>query len=295
MAETNRPEAAEVRFRAPSGGPDAGMSQGGSDEVAAAPDGSDAPPAFALPPAIEMLWGARERPTRGPRRGLSLERIVSAAIDVAQAEGIGGLSMSRVAAELGAATMSLYRYVSAKDELWLLMMDAAVGRPPGPREPDDGWRAGLTRWASGLRASYQRHPWSLRIPINTPPLGPNTVAWMDDGLRCLARTPLSEQEKLSSVLLLSGFVRNEATLSLDLRSASGGEQIMPGYGTMLGRLIDPTVFPSLRRAIDSGSLDDDDDMDAEFDFGLARILDGIAVLVDGSATVSCPKDGGESR
>ncbi|WP_243407914.1 TetR/AcrR family transcriptional regulator [Frankia canadensis] len=241
---------------------------------------SNEAPTFALPPAVEMLWGVRERSSRGPRRGLSLERIVAAAIDVAQAEGIGGLSMGRVAAELGAATMSLYRYVSAKDELLMLMVDTAMGPPPGPRLSDDGWRAGLSRWAQGARASYQRHPWSLRVPITTPPLGPNMVAWMDDGLRCLAGTPLSEQEKLSSVLLLSGFVRNEATLSLDLRTAASDGHIMPGYGAMLGRLINPATFPSLQRAIDSGSLDDDDDMDSEFDFGLARLLDGIAVLAE---------------
>ncbi|WP_235826077.1 TetR/AcrR family transcriptional regulator [Candidatus Frankia alpina] len=251
--------------------------------TAPAGSGPQVPAAFALPPAVEMLWGIRERPSRGPRRGLSLERIVSAAVGVAQADGIGAVSMSRVAAELGAATMSLYRYVAAKDELLLLMVDAAMGSPPGPHEPDDGWRAGLSRWARGSRAAYHHHPWALRIPISTPPLGPNMVAWMDDGLRCLAHTPLTEQQKLSSVLLLSGFVRNEATLSADLKAASGGEKMMPGYGALLSRLIDPAALPSLQRAIESGSLDDDDDMDGEFDFGLARLLDGIAVLADGLA------------
>ncbi|EIV93897.1 TetR/AcrR family transcriptional regulator [Frankia sp. QA3] len=263
--------------------PGAGSGQAGAPPTPAGVPGPGAPATFALPLAVEMLWGVRERPSRGPRRGLSLERIVSAAVDVAQADGIGAVSMSRVAAELGAATMSLYRYVSAKDELLLLMVDAAMGSPPGPREPDDGWRAGLTRWAQGSRAAYHRHSWVLRIPISTPPLGPNMVAWMDDGLRCLAHTPLTEQQKLSSVLLLSGFVRNEATLTADLRAASGGENMMPGYGALLTRLIDPAMFPSLQRAIDSGSLDDDDDMDGEFDFGLARLLDGIAVLIDGLA------------
>jgi AcrR family transcriptional regulator len=236
---------------------------------------------YPVPASVEMIWGVRERPARGPKRGLTLERIVSAGIHVAAAEGIGGLSMSRVAAELGAATMSLYRYVSAKDELLTLMVDAAMGPPPGPREPDDGWRAGLTRWAVGARAAYRKHPWILRIPISSPPIGPNMVAWMEDGLGCLARTALTEQQKLSTVLLLSGFVRNEATLTADMAAASGGDMVMPGYGATLLRLIGPTAFPALQRAIASGSLDDADDLDVEFDFGLERILDGIAALIDG--------------
>jgi hypothetical protein len=120
----------------------------------------------------------------------------------------------------------------------------------------------------------------LRVPISGPPLGPNNVAWLDDGLSCLAGTALSEQQKLSTMLLLSGFVRNEATLGADIATGSGGEKVMPGYGTMLSRLIDPSAFPALQRAIDSGALDDDDGLDIEFDFGLERILDGVQTLIE---------------
>src|SRR5215469_5805920 len=83
-----------------------------------------------LPPAIELAWGRRRRATRGPKPGLTLERIVAAGIKVAMTEGIGALSMTRVAAELGVGTMSLYRYISAKDELLTLMVDSALGSPP---------------------------------------------------------------------------------------------------------------------------------------------------------------------
>ena len=86
----------------------------------------------------------------------------------------------------------------------------------------EDWRAGLARWAVGVREAYRRHPWALKIPIGAPPLGPNNVAWLENALRALARTPLSEDQKLSSVLLLSGFVRNEATLTADFAAASRG-------------------------------------------------------------------------
>src|SRR6185437_7984451 len=141
------------------------------------------------------------------------------------------------------------------------------------------WRAGLMRWAVGVRAAYQGNPWALRVPISGPPLGPNNVAWLDNALEALTDTPLTEQEKLSCVLLVSGFVRNDVTLALDFAEASGGEPQMPGYGRLLGKLTSAEDLPSLHRAIDSGSLDDPDDPDAEFRFGMARILDGIAALM----------------
>jgi AcrR family transcriptional regulator len=231
-----------------------------------------------IPPGIELAWGRRDVGRRGPKRGLTLQRIVAAGIGVALTDGLGALSMARIASELGVGTMSLYRYVAAKDELLELMVDAALGTPP-PASPGEDWRAGLRRWAEGVRDAYRRHPWSLRVPISAPPLAPNNVAWLDNALTALAPTALSEQEKLSSVLLVSGFVRNVEVLTADLRAGAAGEQVMPGYGTLLQRLISPEDLPALHRAIASGVLDDDDDIEVEFEFGLERILDGIGVLV----------------
>ena len=238
----------------------------------------DPPDDLQLPPSIELAWGLREVGSRGPRRGLTLERIVAAGVAVAQSEGVGALSMARIAKELGVGTMSLYRYVAAKDELLTMMVDTALGTPPPPA-PGEDWRAGLTRWAVGVRTAYQRHPWTLRVPISGPPLGPNNVAWLDNALDAMAGTPLTEQEKLSCVLLVSGFVRNDVTLTVDFAEASGGQQVMPGYGQLLARLTTAEQLPALHRAIASGSLDDPDDPDVEFNFGLERILDGIAALM----------------
>jgi AcrR family transcriptional regulator len=259
---------------------EAGQGMAGSDDPPADDERTEPPtPAFPLPPSIGLAWGLYERPARGPRRGLTLDRLVAAGIKVALTDGLGALSMARVAKELGVGTMSLYRYVSAKDDLLALMFDAGIGSPPAIDPSVQDWREGLTLWAEGVRAAYHRHPWALRVPISAPPLGPNNVAWLEAALRALSNTPLGEQEKLSTVLLLSGFVRNEATLTADLAAGSAGEQVMPGYGTMLLGLLPAGGFPALRQAIASGALDDDDDLDSEFDFGLLRILDGVAALI----------------
>jgi AcrR family transcriptional regulator len=239
-------------------------------------------PFAGMPPGIALAWGHEDRGGRGPRRGLTLERVVAAGVKVAMSEGLGALSMGRVAHELGVGTMSLYRYVAAKDDLLTLMFDAAIGRPPAI-DAAGGWRDGLSRWAHGVRAAYYLHPWTLRVPISAPPLGPNNVAWLEAALTAMTDAPLTEQQKLSTTLLISGFVRNEATLTADLRAGSGGQPVMPKYGDLLQALLPEGEFPALRRAVASGALSDDDDIDIEFDFGLARILDGIAVLIEATS------------
>jgi AcrR family transcriptional regulator len=240
-----------------------------------------------LPASLEAAWGLRARPSKGPKRGLSLERIVEAAVKLADSEGLEAVSMGQVAADLGVSTMSLYRYVAAKDELLALMVDATAASPPAAPAPGEGWRAGLARWAWAELEIYRNHPWVLRVPISGPPVAPNQLAWLDRGLRCLRATRLAEGEKLSVMLLLTGFVRSWARLEAELLEASRAsgvstEAAMSGYGRLVARLTDPERFPALHAVIAAGVFDDgpdDQEEPDEFVFGLERVLDGIGVLV----------------
>lgn len=240
-------------------------------------------PGTGLPESIELAWGVRTRRNKGPRPGLSLERILDAAIKVADADGLDAVSMSRVAGELGTSAMSLYRYVAAKDELLTLMGDAALGDAPRA-VPGEGWRAGLSRWAWAELAGYQRHPWVARIPVSGPPITPNSVAWMEQGLRCMADTGLEEGEKLAVVLLLTSYTRSWALLSADLEAASvtgaAAAEVMVSYGKLLLRLTDPDRYPAIHALVNAGVFDEaDEEENADFAFGLERLLDGVEVLV----------------
>jgi len=247
----------------------------------------------AIPGSVAAAWGVRERPHRGPKPALSLGRIVEAAVRVADAEGLDAVSMGRVAAELGTAPMSLYRHVSAKEELLTLMVDAAWGPAPDGPAPDgpgpgEDWRAGLSRWAWALQARARRHPWVVRIPLNGLPIMPNEVAWFENALACLAGTGLSEARKASVIMLLAGYVRNLATTEADIEAAiraSGmtPSQWMGSYPRMLAELADPRRFPALTAFIAAGVFETADDPDDEFIFGLDRILDGVAVLLEARA------------
>jgi AcrR family transcriptional regulator len=243
-------------------------------------------PKRSLPASLEAAWGIRDRPAKGPKPTLNLDRIVEAAVKVASSRGLAAVSMSRIAGQLGAGTMALYRYVGAKEELLALMVDSRFQDPPASSTTGEGWRAGLSRWAREHRAVLRRHPWIVQVPLSGPPLMPNEVVWFERALSCLTATGLTETEKISALLLVNGFVRNEATLTADLQKAARAasstmEKTMSDYGTQLGRLIDPQRFPAIASAIASGVFDQPDagDMDADFEFGLERILDGIEVLV----------------
>jgi AcrR family transcriptional regulator len=239
-----------------------------------------------LPASIEAAWGVRERPNKGPRPALSLERIVAAAVRVAATDGLQAVSMSRVASELGVSTMSLYRYVAAKDELLTLMADLAYEGPPAPRGPEEGWRDALARWAWTELAVLRRNPWVLRIPISGPPVTPNSIAWLERGLDLLRDTGLREDEKVSVILLLTGYVRSQGLLQAEIAAAQAAgaarpdAEMMPSYGRLLARLTDPERFPALHAVIASGVFDEPDDGDYDFTFGLERVLDGIETLID---------------
>src|SRR5882757_5683358 len=89
--------------------------------------------------SMELLWGTQERPSRGPKPSLTLDRIVEAAIELADAEGVTALSMRHVATKLKVGTMSLYRYVPSKAELLDVMVERVVGEDLDQPVPADGW------------------------------------------------------------------------------------------------------------------------------------------------------------
>jgi len=255
----------------------------------------DDPPAeLDLPRGVALAWGLAADPQRGPKREMSVERIVEAAVAIADADGLGAVSMAAVAARLGYTTMSLYRYVSAKDDLVLLMQEEATGVPPDDVCGEEGWRA---RLAAVFRASvqvYVRHPWMLDIPITGTPATPNSAAWMDVMLEALEGTPLSEEERLAVALTVAGHARWYGTIiaAYTRQARDRGmsqEEITAAEDRLFAGLITADDYPSLHRAVQAGVFRSDAD---PFVFGLERILDGvdahIARLEAGGAVAPAP-------
>lgn len=255
-----------------------------------------------LPRAVALAWGVAVNPQRGPKRELSIERIVETAIEIADAEGLSAVSMSRVAATLGFTTMSLYRYVTSKDDLILLMQDDAslVAVPDEAHEHD--WREGVTSWVLGIRAAYRQHRWLVDIPISGAPITPNNLTAVDWFLREVRTLPLSDGEKMSALLLLTSYIRaisaQERDLSAAARNGDPADVTGQNFFESLIELVTPERFPYLAPLLASGGYvaqpgTAPEEDDADFSFGLQRILDGIEHHVDrvgaGQPTPAVPK------
>ncbi|MER7005462.1 TetR/AcrR family transcriptional regulator [Dactylosporangium sp. NPDC000555] len=146
-----------------------------------------------IPASIQAAWGRKARPTKGPRPGLSLDRVVEAAVRLASSHSLDAVSMGRVASDLGVSTMSLYRYVGSKDELLELMIDAVYAPVASAPDSDAGWRARLSDWAWGNLRVLRKHGWVLRIPVHGYPMTPHQIGVMENGLSALGDTGLAER------------------------------------------------------------------------------------------------------
>ncbi|GLW07263.1 TetR family transcriptional regulator [Microtetraspora sp. NBRC 13810] len=257
---------------------------------------------------VELLWRAREEE---PRQGLSTGRIVRAAIELADAEGLEGLSMRKIAERLGFTTMSLYRHVPGRDQLVDLMLDAVYGeRPPPPASPPPagtcdegeprgrdgdrgaggvagvgdgggggGWRGRLEACARGGWEIRRRHPWVAEVRGSRHLPGPNGVAAYAYMLSTLDGTGLTPAQVIATVNLVGRFVDAEAltlveTARLERQSGVSEQEWWGARDSLYERL---SAYPTITALWEAGGFDRPED---PFEFGLARVLDGIEALIE---------------
>src|SRR5690606_12231440 len=137
--------------------------------------------------SLKLLWEGNEPPKRGPRPKVELGALVRAAIDIADAEGLAGVSTRRVAEKVGISPMSFYTYIPGKAELLDLMIDTVSAIEIGeiPEFDLKQWRQNLMIMAVGLRQFYLLHPWVLDLAAHRPVLGPGTMASYEFALRAV--------------------------------------------------------------------------------------------------------------
>jgi AcrR family transcriptional regulator len=236
-----------------------------------------------LPPVVARLWWHEPSSRRGPRPSLDLASIVGAAIRLADRDGLEGVRMSSIAAEVGMATMSLYRYVGSKDDLLIVMADAAAPEPP--RIDGRPWRPYLADWTRANRDFLLGRPWLLALGQHTPPLGPRSLRWLDRALAALAGTGLSHAEGINVATTLTGYAFRQAALAhaMTPAAAPAGEAIdgLAQYGEILGAVLDPAEYPALAEAVRENAFGAAEEWidDADFTFGLGLLLDGIQALI----------------
>jgi DNA-binding transcriptional regulator YhcF (GntR family) len=222
-------------------------------------------------PRVGTVVARRRLPSRATG-GLDRDRVVRAAIEIADTDGLAALSLRTVATRLGVATMTLYRHLGAKDELTQLIADAAFAEIEYP-EPPPGWRSHLRVAARLQWSAYQRHPWLPRlISLTRPAVLPAQLAYGKWTLRALDGLDLTPSTRLHVYATMVNYVRgtainieSEATAELDtgLTSVQWGQARLPVEGPRIAQLTAPTA---------------ELDLESLFAFGLERLLDGFTLL-----------------
>jgi AcrR family transcriptional regulator len=237
---------------------------------------------------LQLLWrDPAAIPKRGPRQGLSIDAVVDAATNLADAEGLDGVTMRRVAQVLGVAPMTLYTYVPGKAELLDLMLDAAYARMPRTDTSGRPWRDRLVVVAEENRALFRAHPWAAAVSTSRPPLGPGQMTKYEHELSALDGLGLDDVEIDDSLTYLLAFVQSCARAAADVRAARedmDDQQWWEANEPLLSRVFDERAYPTAARVGSAAGAAHGAayDPDHAYEFGLRRVLDGLAVLVDRS-------------
>lgn len=232
---------------------------------------------------VALAWGAEAAPQRGPKRELSLERIVEVAVEIADAEGLQAVTMQRVAQNFGYTTMAMYRYVASKDDLHRLMADAAA---VGDLAIDDeDWRTAVEQMVRYLLAVYQRHPWLLDIPISLEQLlMPEQVRFVNAALRGLRTLPASAEDRLLLLTFVSTFARGQASLMREIMrpdaSVSEDTKALVRDAVLSGR------YPDLAPLVESGVyFGDPMDLESPQDVMAQELTQTLQIWLEGISAV----------
>ncbi|WP_112133684.1 TetR/AcrR family transcriptional regulator [Glycomyces dulcitolivorans] len=238
------------------------------------------------PNLLELLWRTGPEASRGPRKGLTVDAVVAAAVELADREGLEAVTVRRLAQELGKAPMTLYTYVPGKSELVALMLDFLFASMERGELEGLAWRERVSQIARDSYSLYRTHPWAAAASPSRPPLGPGQCAKYEHELRALEGLGLSDVEMDDVLAHLLGFVRIAAQDAAQAdaeraASAMSDQEWWEVNGALLAKVLDPERFPTAVRVGQAAGEAHDSAYDAEhaFRFGLERTLDGLAPLI----------------
>ncbi|MEU7904797.1 TetR/AcrR family transcriptional regulator C-terminal domain-containing protein [Actinoplanes sp. NPDC049118] len=234
-------------------------------------------------PGVGTVVAAQARPAdAAPDR----DRVVRAAVTIADAEGLAALSMRRLAAEIGVPTMSLYRYVADKEELLLLMTDAvfAVNPPPPLIPEEDGWRRCVEAIARLQWAIYRRHPWLAQaMSFTRPLLAPHAMAHTEWTMQALEGRGLSANAQFLAAVTVANHVRGTAVnleheAQAEQETGMTGDQWLRAQQAHFEAVLATGRLPMMTRYLAAG--DREFDLDMLVEFGLQHLLSGLAQVLE---------------
>jgi DNA-binding transcriptional regulator YhcF (GntR family) len=229
-------------------------------------------------------------PAREAEQELTRERIVRTAVSIADTEGLAALSMRRLATELDAAVMSLYRHVPSKEDLMVAMVDQVYAeyRLPGPWPA--GWRAGAEEMARRMWTLCKAHPWLCGVmSFVRPMLVPNGMAVTDESMRVLRDAGLDLPDSLKVTVAIAGLV-NGVGISLQLEADAQRDtgmtsaEWMDSHDREFNDVGGAARFPMLAEVSTVPGFDLR--LDDVFETGLALMLNGLGQQIAAQNSVS---------
>jgi AcrR family transcriptional regulator len=241
------------------------------------------PPSTGTSPEEMSIWERLVQPRM--TRTLEHSQIAAAAIEIADEDGLDAVSMRRLASHLGVATMALYRYVSSKEDILWLMVDAAAESMTTPTTESDNWRTVMRGYAEAQRDALLSHPWMFeagaRIAIH---LTPNRMALTERALASLERFDLDADTGFALVAAISAYVwgatGGELTQSqlMKRRGWATRDDLRQAYSTQMRWLMGTGRYPHFQRWAMTATRKDDATW--RFTFGLDCLIEGIATRLN---------------
>jgi AcrR family transcriptional regulator len=221
--------------------------------------------------APEPPWRRRQEETpRAGRQPLSRDAIVEAALQLLDREGVGGLSMRRLAQELGVGAASLYWHVRDKEELLGLLLDRIVGEAEVPDPDPENWREQVKELARENRRLLQRHRDAAQISLGRIPVGPHSMPVLERNLAILVAAGLPARVVALAADMFALYVGGFA-----FEESMGDAQADVGQLAEYFRSLPPDEFPTLVTLADDLVAGD---LDERFEFALELLIRGLEAM-----------------
>lgn len=225
---------------------------------------------------MDSVWLRSARKPRAERPQLSQERIIDAAIELLDEQGLEGLSLRRLADRLGSGVTSIYWYVNTKEDLLELAVDTILVDTPQIDDPSVDWREDIRGLAVGFREIILRHPWSASLFGQFLGIGPNALAYSESVLGVLGQTGLTGERldgALSAIFYyVIGSAITDSVWLKTLRRAGVEGTDWDEFLKVHAEIASANQSPIVAAYIEQFG---GEDVDRRFSVGLEAILDGI--------------------
>ena len=236
-------------------------------------------------PLIDLLWrdhpDAPVRGARGPQSRRSTGEVVGRAIVLADAEGLDAVTIRAIAESLAMSPMSVYTHVNSRDDLLVLMADAAHAGASLARFGRASWRTRVRRVAEANLPLLHAHPWLLQIADDRVALGPGTIAKYDHELHAFDGTGLSDLDRDAALTFVIDFARSNAAASIRTSQPGNFAEVWHESAGPLGRYLGDS-YPLAERVGRAAG----EHMAAPYsaahawEFGIQRVIAGLSDLID---------------